>query len=153
MKRLIERFSTDWPSKPPSVFDAKTNLIDIDDLPRILSKSDLERSWREFINWIGFSELVKSVERKEQSIGQTSLRLVAEDMIELFDRLLGHAFRPKRDHISMVIFSSDTRLIDRKAFGHSKLVRAADGKNHKRFYANPSARFPLVRKPDVASQQ
>jgi hypothetical protein len=75
-----------------------------------------------------------------------------EDMIDLFDRLLGHAFSPKRDHISIVIFSSDMRLIDRKALGYSKLVRAADGKNHKRFYANPHTRFPLTRNPDNASQ-
>jgi hypothetical protein len=75
-----------------------------------------------------------------------------EDLLDLFDRLLDHAFKPKRDHISIVIFSSDMCLVDRKALGHSKFVRAADGKNHKRFYANPSARFPLTRIQHSASQ-
>jgi hypothetical protein len=75
-----------------------------------------------------------------------------EDMVDMFDRLLGHAFSLKRDHISIVIFSSDMRLIDRKAFGYSKFIRAADGTNHKRFYANPHARFPLTPNPDNASQ-
>lgn len=67
-----------------------------------------------------------------------------EGMLDMLDRLLDHAFSHKRDYISIVVFSSDTRLIDRRAFGKSKLIRTADGKNHKRFYANPNARFPLT---------
>lgn len=67
-----------------------------------------------------------------------------EDMLNVMDRLLDHAFSRKRDHISIVVFSSDTRLVDRRALGQSKLIRAADGTNHKRFYANPTARFPLT---------
>jgi hypothetical protein len=70
------------------------------------------------------------------------------DMVDLFDRLVGHAFgSPRRDHLSIMVLSSDTRLINRKAFGQSKLVRGADGKNHKRFYKNPSTRLPLTRDP------
>lgn len=67
-----------------------------------------------------------------------------EDMLNQFDRLLDHAFSLRRDHISIVVLSSDTRLIHRKALGQTKRVRAADGMNHKRFYANPFARFPLT---------
>ncbi|MBR0851858.1 hypothetical protein JQ543_29255 [Bradyrhizobium diazoefficiens] len=67
-----------------------------------------------------------------------------EDMLNVIDTLLDHAFSQKRDHISIVVFSSDTKFVDRRALGQSKLIRAADGKNHKRFYANPSAKFPLT---------
>jgi hypothetical protein len=70
-------------------------------------------------------------------------------MLDMFDRLLDHSFSRRRDHISIVVFSSDMRLTNRKAAGNLKLVRAADGKNHKRFYANPNARFPLTR-PDTS---
>ena len=67
-----------------------------------------------------------------------------DGMLDMMDRLLDHAFSSKRDHISIVVFSSDTRLIDRRTLGQSRLVRAADGKNHKRFYANPNAKFQLT---------
>jgi hypothetical protein len=66
-----------------------------------------------------------------------------EDMLNFFDRLLDHAFRPRRDHISIVVLSSDNRMITRKTFGKSKSFRAADSTRHKRFYANPNAKFPL----------
>jgi hypothetical protein len=70
-----------------------------------------------------------------------------ESMLDMLDRLLDHAFSPRRDHISLVIFSSDMRLVDKRAPGETKLFRAADGKNHKRVYANPHARFPLTGPP------
>jgi hypothetical protein len=83
MKELIERFSTEWPPKPLSALGEKTNLVGIDDMPRVVGKSNLERSWKEFIGWIGFSELVKSIARKELSINQTSMRLIAKDIFSI----------------------------------------------------------------------
>jgi hypothetical protein len=68
-----------------------------------------------------------------------------EEMLEILNSLLDHAFSRNRDHISMVIFSSDMRAVDRRAFGETKFIRAIDGKNHKRVYANPNARFPLTK--------
>ncbi|WP_454651465.1 hypothetical protein [Bradyrhizobium liaoningense] len=70
-----------------------------------------------------------------------------EGMLDMIDRLLDHAFSRKRDYISIVVFSSDTRLVNKHTFGTSKLIRGADGRNHKRFYANPNARFPLTNPP------
>jgi len=63
-------------------------------------------------------------------------------MLDMLDRLLDHAFSPKRDHISIAVFSSDMRLVDRKAHGETKLVRAADGRNHKRVYAKSKCKVP-----------
>jgi hypothetical protein len=83
MKPIIQRFSTEWPPEVPPLFGKEANLVGIGDIPRILSKSDLERSWKEFVGWIGFSELVKSVKRKELSINQTSLRLLAEEIFSI----------------------------------------------------------------------
>jgi hypothetical protein len=83
MKPIIEKLSIEWPPKPPSFFGIETNLVEIEDVPRIISKSDLEGGWKEFIGWVGFSELSKSIKRKELSLNQTSLRLFAEDIFSI----------------------------------------------------------------------
>lgn len=78
-KFIVENYTTDWPPAPP-ISSANAPLLQTDDISRIRTKTDLEKSWREFIRWIGFSELIKCMKRKELSIDQGSLRLVANNI-------------------------------------------------------------------------
>jgi hypothetical protein len=82
-KQIFETFSKEWPPRQPGAFDEQANFVGADDVSRIVNKSDLERSWQEFIGWINFSELVRALERKATSIDQTSLRIISQSIFSI----------------------------------------------------------------------
>jgi hypothetical protein len=82
-KQIFEAFSEEWPPPQSGLFDGSPNFVEVGDIPRIVSKTDLERSWKEFVSWIGFSELVGALKRKAASIDQSSLRIISESIFSI----------------------------------------------------------------------
>jgi hypothetical protein len=85
MKRnhIFEMYSEGTVQQRPDYLDEAAKRVSLADLPRMANKSDLELSWREFVAWIGFSELSKALTRKAASIDQTSLRLLSENIFSI----------------------------------------------------------------------
>jgi hypothetical protein len=82
-KHIFEAFTEEWPPLQPGLLDGSTKFVEAGDIPRIISKTDLKRSWRDFVSWIGFSELVRALERKAASIDQSSLRIISENIFSI----------------------------------------------------------------------
>ena len=81
--RIFELYSEETAPQPPKFANVIANLVSQADLPRMSNKTDLEQSWRDFVTWIGFSELSKALKRKAASIDQTSLALLSESIFSI----------------------------------------------------------------------
>jgi hypothetical protein len=81
--KIFEAFSEEWPPQRVDLSADAAKFVSAEDIARIANKSDLEQSWREFVSWIGFSELSRCLARKSTSIDRTSLRLLSENIFSI----------------------------------------------------------------------